>query len=80
MDEEKKTTVPRIFAAISTKGGVGKTTFLANLGGLLADTGARVLLLDADTQPSLTKYFSLAYEAPHGLVEVVQFKPWAILR
>jgi chromosome partitioning related protein ParA len=61
----------RIFAAISTKGGVGKTTLLANLGGLIADTGARVLLLDADTQPSLTKYYSLAHEARFGLVETV---------
>jgi chromosome partitioning related protein ParA len=59
------------FAALNSKGGVGKTTFLANLGGLLADMGARTLLVDADPQPSLTKYFGLAYEAPHGLVEVV---------
>lgn len=58
-------------AALNSKGGVGKTTFLANLGGLLADMGARTLLVDADPQPSLTKYFALAYEAPHGLVEVV---------
>lgn len=59
------------FAALNSKGGVGKTTFLANLGGLLADMGARTLLVDADPQPSLTKYFGLAYEAPEGLVEVV---------
>ncbi|MGM9489533.1 ParA family protein [Ideonella sp. YS5] len=59
------------FAALNSKGGVGKTTFLANLGGLLADMGARTLLVDADPQPSLTKYFGLAYEAPQGLVEVV---------
>jgi len=71
MDKEARPTAPRVFAAISTKGGVGKTTLLANLGGLLADTGARVLLLDADTQPSLTKYFSLAFEARLGLVEAV---------
>jgi len=58
-------------AALNSKGGVGKTTFLANLGGLLADMGARTLLVDADPQPSLTKYFALACEAPHGLVEVV---------
>ena len=71
MDTEERSPSPRVFAAISTKGGVGKTTLLANLGGLLADTGARVLLLDADTQPSLTKYFSLVHEAPFGLVEAV---------
>lgn len=38
---------------VSTKGGVGKTTLAANLGGLLRDIGLRVLLIDADVQPSL---------------------------
>lgn len=61
----------RTFAALNSKGGVGKTTLLANLGGLLADMGARTLLVDADPQPSLTKYFDLTYEAQQGLVEVV---------
>lgn len=61
----------KTFAALNSKGGVGKTTLLANMGGLLADMGARVLLVDADPQPSLTKYFELTYEAPQGLVEVV---------
>jgi len=63
--------VIRTFAALNSKGGVGKTTLLANLGGLLADMGARTLLVDADPQPSLTKYFGLSYEAPDGLVEVI---------
>lgn len=63
--------VIRTFAALNSKGGVGKTTLLANLGGLLADMGARTLLVDADPQPSLTKYFELDVEAPAGLVEVV---------
>lgn len=61
----------RTFAALNSKGGVGKTTLLANLGGLLADMGARTLLVDADPQPSLSKYFDISYEAPQGLVEVV---------
>jgi chromosome partitioning related protein ParA len=59
-------------AAISTKGGVGKTTTFANLGGLLADIGFRTLLLDADVQPSLSKYYPLEWEAPGGLVEVIK--------
>lgn len=61
----------RTFAALNSKGGVGKTTLLANIGGLLADMGARTLLVDADPQPSLTKYFELAYEAPKGIVELL---------
>jgi chromosome partitioning related protein ParA len=58
-------------AAISTKGGVGKTTTLANLGGVLADMNLRVLMVDADIQPSLSKYYDLEFEAPDGLTEIV---------
>ncbi len=42
---------------VSTKGGVRKTTLTANLGGLLADAGYRVLLIDADPQPTLSSYY-----------------------
>ena len=48
-----------VFGVVATKGGVGKTTVAANLGGLLADIGYRVLLIDADVQPSLSRYFAL---------------------
>ena len=34
----------QVISIISTKGGVGKTTTAANLGGLVADAGLRVLL------------------------------------
>lgn len=60
------------FTVTSTKGGVGKTTLTANLGALLADMGLRVLLIDADVQPSLSKYFPLAAPKPSaGLTEVI---------
>ena len=60
------------FTITSTKGGVGKTTLTANLGALLADMGLRVLLIDADVQPSLSKYFPLAMPKPSaGLTEVI---------
>jgi chromosome partitioning related protein ParA len=60
------------FTVTSTKGGVGKTTLTANLGALLADMGLRVLLIDADVQPSLSKYFPLATPKPSaGLTEVI---------
>lgn len=60
------------FTIVSTKGGVGKTTLTANLGALLADMGLRVLLVDADVQPSLSKYFPLLREPPYsGLTEVI---------
>lgn len=60
-----------IYAVISTKGGVGKTTFSANTGAILADLGLRVLLVDADVQPSLSRYFEVTHRAPHGLSHVV---------
>ena len=60
------------FTITSTKGGVGKTTLTANLGALLADMGLRVLLIDADVQPSLSKYFPLAAAtASAGLTDVI---------
>lgn len=60
------------FTVMSTKGGVGKTTLTANLGALLADLGLRVLLIDADVQPSLSKYFPLEIRAcGTGLTEVI---------
>ena len=55
----------------STKGGVGKTTLTANLGGLLADLGHRVLLVDADVQPTLSSYYALAERARCGLTSLV---------
>lgn len=62
------------FAVVSTKGGVGKTTLTANLGALLADLGMRVLLIDADVQPSLTRYYHIADadRAPNGLTAMMR--------
>lgn len=60
------------FTVISTKGGVGKTTLTANLGALLADLGLRVLMIDADVQPSLSKFYPLKDPKPAaGLTEVL---------
>lgn len=60
-----------VFGVVATKGGVGKTTIAANLGGLLADIGYRVLLIDADVQPSLSRYFALSHVAEQGLTQMV---------
>jgi len=54
---------------VSTKGGVGKTTLTANLGGVLADSGYRVLLIDADPQPTLSSYYIIENKAEYGLKE-----------
>lgn len=56
---------------VSTKGGVGKTTVAANLGGLFADYGYRVLLVDADVQPTLSSYYPIRSEVSGGLFELL---------
>jgi chromosome partitioning protein len=47
----------KIWTVANQKGGVGKTTSAVSLGGLLAEQGERVLLIDLDPQGSLTAYF-----------------------
>ncbi|WP_407280385.1 ParA family protein [Aromatoleum evansii] len=61
-----------VYATVSTKGGVGKSTLTANLGALLADIGMRVLLIDADVQPSLSRYYPIAKRARHGLTQMIK--------
>ncbi|MGV8399230.1 ParA family protein [Pseudomonas aeruginosa] len=62
-----------VFSVLSTKGGVGKTTTVANLGGLAADAGLRVLMIDLDTQPTLSSYYQLVHQAPGGIYELLAF-------
>ena len=47
----------KIWAVANQKGGVGKTTTVVGLGGLLAQQGQRVLMVDLDPHGSLTSYF-----------------------
>nr|WP_260416426.1 ParA family protein [Pseudomonas cichorii] len=52
----------RIVSIVSTKGGPGKTTVTANLGAFCADANVRTLLIDLDTQPSLSSFYRLGHE------------------
>lgn len=47
----------RIWAVANQNGGVGKTTSVVTLGGLLAERGKRVLVADLDPHGSLTSWF-----------------------
>lgn len=49
----RPTNLNRVVAVVNGKGGVGKTTITANVGGLLAAGGYRVLLVDMDPQGNL---------------------------
>ena len=61
----------KTYGVVSTKGGVGKTTVAANLGGILADMNQRVLIIDADFQQSLSNFYHIAHKAPLGLREAL---------
>lgn len=49
----------KIWTVSNQKGGVGKTTTVVTLGGILAAWGFRTLLIDMDPHGSLTSYFRL---------------------
>jgi chromosome partitioning protein len=49
----------RVIAVLNEKGGVGKTTTSYNLGGALAVSGKKVLLVDIDPQCNLTQFCGL---------------------
>jgi len=53
-----------IVTVMNQKGGVGKTTTVANLGHALAQAGQRVLLVDFDPQANLTQGLGLDDDGP----------------
>lgn len=66
----------QIVSIINHKGGVGKTTLTANLGAGLAARGKKVLLLDLDSQASLTVSFFTPTEWAEQLLPSRTIKHW----
>jgi chromosome partitioning protein len=70
----------RIIAVANHKGGVGKTTSVANIGAALMLTGAEVLLIDMDPQANLTQSLGVRepkagiYEALRGVHPITPIK------
>ncbi len=62
----------RIVAVVNQKGGVAKTTTVANLGACLAARGKRTLVIDLDPQANLTVGLGVPwYDLDHALQDVL---------
>jgi chromosome partitioning protein len=66
----------RVIAVVNYKGGVGKTTFTANMGAELARRGKHVLLVDLDPQCSLTQCFYAADDYQFRIRQNRTLKLW----
>ena len=54
--------IGKIISFIIQKGGCGKTTTTVNVGGYLAKSGFKVLMIDMDPQGNMTQHFGLVPE------------------
>lgn len=62
----------RTIAILNQKGGVGKTTTVANLAAALVERGRRICCIDLDPQAHLTLHFGIEPGAPEtGIYEVL---------
>ncbi len=71
----------RTIVVANQKGGVGKTTTVANLGAALAAMGKRVLLIDLDPQAALTATFGIdPYKLTRSMYSVLMHETSAMAR
>lgn len=63
--------LPNVLVVAQGKGGVGKTSLAANLAGLIAAAGRRVLIVDLDQQANLRREFGTEYDDGRALFTAV---------
>ena len=61
-----------INTVLSPKGGTGKSTITANMAGLLADFGYKVLMVDADPQQTLSSHYTIKKVADFGFRRLIE--------
>ena len=57
----------KVLTILCQKGGVGKTTFVVNLGKLLSDKGHKTLLIDTDPQGNVSTYLNFDKNSKEAL-------------
>ncbi len=71
----------RSIVVANQKGGVGKTTTVANLGAALAGMGHRVLLIDLDPQAALTATYGIdPYRLTRSMYSVLMYENASLAR
>lgn len=62
----------RTISIVNLKGGVGKTVTAVNMAAILAESGKRVLVIDADAQANSTRFFGLKPTECSSLSEILK--------
>ncbi len=71
----------RVIVTANQKGGVGKTTTVANLGAAFAERGYRVLLIDLDPQGALSASFGVdPYEVTRSSYSLLMYDRFSLPR
>ncbi len=68
----------RVIAIVNQKGGVGKTTTTANLAYVLSKMGKDVLLIDFDSQASLTNYLNVGIKESEEYMGIYELLQWEL--